>query len=58
MSLTHFFYEPFYSLSDFDRLFDQAFDARQSTGRGQQGQLTRQGTSSLNSLRPKYVSLC
>ncbi|VDC04769.1 unnamed protein product [Peniophora sp. CBMAI 1063] len=53
MSLTHFLYEPFYSLSDFDSLFDQAFDARQSTGRGQQGQLARQGSSSLSSLRPK-----
>ena len=30
MSLTHFFYEPFYSLSDFDRLFDEAFNARPS----------------------------
>ncbi|THH15872.1 hypothetical protein EW146_g4674 [Bondarzewia mesenterica] len=28
MSLTHFFYEPFYSLSDFDRLFEDAFSAR------------------------------
>lgn len=54
MSLTNFFYEPFYSVSDFGRLFDEAFDARQSSGRGQNGagQLTRQG-SSLNSLRPK-----
>ncbi|VDB84772.1 unnamed protein product [Peniophora sp. CBMAI 1063] len=57
MSLTHFFYEPFYSLSDFDRLFDEALDARQTNGRtrGQNGQLaTRQGSSSsLSSLRPK-----
>lgn len=29
MSLT-FFTEPFYSLSDFDRLFDEAFNARTS----------------------------
>ena len=28
MSLSRFFYEPFYSLSDFDRLFDEAFNAR------------------------------
>ncbi|THH16741.1 hypothetical protein EW146_g3941 [Bondarzewia mesenterica] len=28
MSFTHFFYEPFYSLSDFDRLFEDAFKAR------------------------------
>ena len=53
MSLTHFFYEPFYSLSDFDRLFYEAFDARNDSGRvGQNRQLTRQG-SSLSSLRPK-----
>ena len=30
MSLTNFFYEPFYSLSDFDRLFDEAFARRQN----------------------------
>ena len=29
MSLT-FFTEPFYSLADFDRLFDEAFNARAS----------------------------
>ncbi|KAI0789311.1 small heat shock protein [Abortiporus biennis] len=29
MSLSRFFYEPFYSLSDFDRLFDEAFNARE-----------------------------
>ncbi|THG94511.1 hypothetical protein EW026_g6978 [Hermanssonia centrifuga] len=28
MSLSRVFYEPFYSLSDFDRLFDEAFNAR------------------------------
>jgi len=28
MSLTSYFYEPFYSFSDFDRLFDEAFEAR------------------------------
>ncbi|KAA1469173.1 HSP20-like chaperone [Dentipellis sp. KUC8613] len=46
MSLT--FYEPFYSLSDFDRLFEQALDARApnevAQRRGQQGQ---------TSLRPR-----
>ena len=58
MSLTQFFYEPFYSLSDFDRLFDEAFNARNGGGRSQNGagQLARQG-SSLSSLRPKYVAL-
>ena len=58
MSLTQFFYEPFYSLSDFDRLFDEAFNARNGSGRSQNGagQLARQG-SSLSSLRPKYAAL-
>ncbi|KAA1479484.1 HSP20-like chaperone [Dentipellis sp. KUC8613] len=45
MSLS--FYEPFYSLSDFDRLFDEAFDARTpSAGRRQIGQ-QEQGQVSL-----------
>lgn len=58
MSLTNFFYEPFYSLSDFDRLFDDAFNARQGSPRGQSaqngqnGQLARRG-STLSGLRPK-----
>ena len=58
MSLTQFFYEPFYSLSDFDRLFDEAFNARNGSDRSQNGagQLARQG-SSLSNLRPKYVAL-
>ena len=56
MSLTQFFYEPFYSLSDFDRLFDEAFDARNGSGRaGQNRQIARQGSSSLSALRPKYA---
>ncbi|VDC06853.1 unnamed protein product [Peniophora sp. CBMAI 1063] len=50
MSLTHFFYEPFYSLSDFDRLFDEAFQARNGSSRS--GQVARQN-SSLSALRPK-----
>ncbi|TFY71703.1 hypothetical protein EVG20_g1305 [Dentipellis fragilis] len=28
MSLSHIFYEPFYTLADFDNLFDEAFTAR------------------------------
>ncbi|TFY58538.1 hypothetical protein EVG20_g8110 [Dentipellis fragilis] len=45
MSLT--FYEPCYSLSDFDRLFDEAFNARTPTaGRRQIGQ-QEQGQVSL-----------
>ncbi|KAI0764118.1 small heat shock protein [Irpex lacteus] len=34
MSLSRFIYEPFYSLSDFDRLFDEAFNARTSGNTG------------------------
>lgn len=54
MSLTHFFYEPFYSLSDFDRLFDEAFNARG----GNDGQVQRRGTQDQpttgnRALRPK-----
>ncbi|KAI0071511.1 HSP20-like chaperone [Panus rudis PR-1116 ss-1] len=30
MSLSRFLYEPFFSLDDFDRLFDEAFAARQA----------------------------
>lgn len=49
MSLTHLFYEPFYSMSDFDRLFDEALVARQPDSSGQNRQPARQG----NYLRPK-----
>ena len=52
MSVTTFFYEPFYSLADFDRLFDQAFDARTNAGaiqsRGQQD-----GNNAPRTLRPR-----
>ena len=57
MSLVNFFNnDPFFS--DFDRLFDEAFNARNGSGRSQNGagQLARQG-SSLSSLRPKYAAL-
>ncbi|PCH42744.1 small heat shock protein [Wolfiporia cocos MD-104 SS10] len=53
MSLSSFFYEPFYTLADFDRLFDEAFSAR--TGpRGQSAdrQVQRQD-SSTRFLRPR-----
>ncbi|KAI0062733.1 HSP20-like chaperone [Artomyces pyxidatus] len=52
MSLTQFFYEPFYSLSDFDRLFDEAFNARG----GSSGQVQRSGAQdepANRALRPK-----
>ena len=59
MSLSRFFYEPFYSLSDFDRLFDDAFNARTNgNGNGSEpgaGQVARQGdaNASAKSLRPR-----
>lgn len=55
MSLSRFIYEPFYSLSDFDRLFDEAFSAR-TNGNSGPGELVRQGDSaSSKSLRPRYA---
>ncbi len=57
MSLSRFFYEPFYSLSDFDRLFDEAFNARTDNTRAR-GQVTEgnesNGTRRL-ALRPRYA---
>ena len=51
MALT-FFTEPFYSLSDFDRLFDEAFTAR--TTPNASGQVARRDESStLQALRPR-----
>lgn len=51
MSLSQFFYEPFYSLSDFDRLFNEAFNARS----GPSGQVARREESTLQALRPRYA---
>lgn len=54
MSLARWSYEPFYSLSDFDRLFDEAFNAR--TTPSQAGSLSRRGRdepSTLQALRPR-----
>ncbi|KZT24099.1 small heat shock protein [Neolentinus lepideus HHB14362 ss-1] len=51
MSLSNYFYEPFFSLSEFDRLFDEAFSAR--TGNSGNQQVTRQSSSSTRSLRPR-----
>ena len=56
MSLSRFFYEPFYSLSDFDRLFDEAFNARTNGGGSASGgsQVARQGEQNgSRSLRPR-----
>ena len=49
MALT-FFTEPFYSLSDFDRLFDEAFNARASSSLSQRGQ---NENSASRPLRPR-----
>ena len=50
MSLTSYLYEPFYTLSDFDRLFDEAFEARGT--RNQNGQ-QRRNAATLTSFRPR-----
>lgn len=50
MALSTFFNEPFYSLADFDRLFDDAFSAR--TG-GQRNNRQLQQDSTQRSLRPR-----
>ena len=58
MSLT-FFTEPFYSLADFDRLFDEAFNSRtggQAQGQnnnGQQLQRRRGEAGASSTLRPR-----
>ncbi|EMD33200.1 hypothetical protein CERSUDRAFT_118253 [Gelatoporia subvermispora B] len=49
-----FLYEPFYSLADFDRLFDEAFSARTS-GSGANGnqQVQRRNDGASRALRPR-----
>ena len=51
--MSNFFYEPFYTLSDFDRLFDEAFNARTNAGSGN-NQVARQGSEN-RALRPRYL---
>ncbi|KAH9856433.1 HSP20-like chaperone [Lenzites betulinus] len=52
MALSTFFTEPFYSLADFDRLFDEAFNAR--TGSGSSAVASRQqGNSAVRPMRPR-----
>ncbi|KAI0830181.1 HSP20-like chaperone [Trametes gibbosa] len=52
MALSTFFNEPFYSLADFDRLFDEAFNAR--TGSSSLGITSRQqGNSAARPMRPR-----
>lgn len=41
MSLTSFYFEPFYSLSEFHNLFDEAFDSRTVQGAGSPKQAAR-----------------
>ena len=54
--MSNFFYEPFFSLSEFDRLFDQAFDSRVGGGTqqgNQQVQRHQGGDSGSRLLRPR-----
>ncbi|ETW79669.1 hypothetical protein HETIRDRAFT_477240 [Heterobasidion irregulare TC 32-1] len=53
MSFTHFFYEPFYSLSDFDRLFDEAFSARADNQVQRRGVQGSQNTLTSTAFRPR-----
>lgn len=54
MALSRFFYEPFFPLSDFDRLFDEAFSAREAGNTSGNGQAQRRIGESTG-LRPRYV---
>ncbi|KAI0092234.1 small heat shock protein [Irpex rosettiformis] len=56
MSLSHFYYEPFYSIFDFNRLLDVAFNARAAGNPRTRGQVTQRGESNRNqtrTLRPR-----
>ncbi|TFY74207.1 hypothetical protein EWM64_g9805 [Hericium alpestre] len=54
MSLAQFFYEPFYSLSDFDKLFDEAFSVRAGNGQLQRREGRRNvGEAGSRFLRPR-----
>ena len=52
MALSSFFSQPFYSLADFDRLFDEAFNARTSLTRRDGG-----SGQAVSHMRPRYVLL-
>ncbi|KAI0072186.1 HSP20-like chaperone [Panus rudis PR-1116 ss-1] len=53
MALSRFLYEPFFSLSDFDRLFDEAFNARTGdNSTSGNGQVARRGLGD-TTLRPR-----
>ena len=53
MALSTFFNEPFYSLADFDRLFDEAFSARTGNGTRNSRQLQQQDATQSRALRPR-----
>lgn len=46
-------YEPFYTLSDFDRLFDEAFNARNGDNNNRQVQRQQGGNATPRALRPR-----
>ena len=53
---SYFFYEPFYTLSEFDRLFDEAFNNRvggQGQGNNQQVQRRNGSDNASRVLRPR-----
>ncbi|KAI0742678.1 small heat shock protein [Daedaleopsis nitida] len=56
MSLSTFFTEPFYSIADFDRLFDEAFNAR-TGGAGSSGAVAHRNQENANAasrpMRPR-----
>jgi HSP20 family protein len=52
MALSYYFSEPFYSLTDFNRLFDEAFASRTENGQVQR-QNGNNGEARSKVLRPK-----
>ncbi|CAL1697839.1 unnamed protein product [Somion occarium] len=54
MALSRFFYEPFFSLSGFDHLFDEAFSAREA-GRGSNTQVQHRRGDTLRSSLDLHV---
>ncbi len=57
MALSSFFTQPFYSLADFDTLFDEAFNARTGPrGQGSSALTQRENANTATRpLRPRYV---
>ena len=50
---SYFFSEPFYSLNDFDRLFEEAFNTRTGTQPQSQVQRVQDGSNGSRLLRPR-----